>query len=251
MLTYIVSVAAAVAAISVLTADAHSWLECTDYDTATAGSATWDKKQCNGFARCGDRQMGAGFGVDTGFNAEKKTCQCAYGSDAGKNIPTATYTPGQRVCLAYPPKNHVADTCTGPYIPDNGVTITRTAVGATTDDFSGKSYAHLNGVHVNGVVDHKGFQNCPSFCSDKDKALCTMCFDLEADIAPGKYSFMWQWEFNAGQFYSTCWEAVVSGTARLVTSSAGGAPTKGPASTLWGSSAAPSSSSPAGTTNSS
>ncbi|KDO32643.1 hypothetical protein SPRG_02344 [Saprolegnia parasitica CBS 223.65] len=186
MRSYVASVVACLAA----SAAGHSWIECTDYRMA-APDQPWDPTLCKGRPRCSERQTAAGFGVDTGMNIEKKQCQCAYGSDAGKAIPTATYTPGQRVCLAYPPKTHVADTCTGAFIPDQETIISRTALGATTDDFSGKTYEHLNGKHVDGTIDHKGFQNCQNFCADKDKALCTMCFDLEADIAPGKYSFKW------------------------------------------------------------
>lgn len=78
------------------------------------------------------------------------------------------------------------------------------------DDFSEKDYSHLNGVHVNGEIDYKGFQNCPKFDENNDKALCTVCFDLEADLAPGLYSFQWQWSFNAvTDAYTSCWEAQV------------------------------------------
>ncbi|EQC32625.1 hypothetical protein SDRG_09938 [Saprolegnia diclina VS20] len=215
MRSYVISLVACLAA----SAAGHSWIECTDYRMA-APDQPWDPSLCKGRPRCSERQTAAGFGVDTGMNIEKKQCQCAYGSDAAKAIPTATYTPGQRVCLAYPPKNHVADTCTGPYIPDQETIISRTALGATTDDFSGKTYEHLNGKHVDGKIDHKGFQNCQNFCANTDKALCTMCFDLEADIAPGQYSFKWEWEFNKGQFFTTCWEAAVAGSATPVAAGA-------------------------------
>jgi hypothetical protein len=153
--------------------------------------------------------MQATFGQDTGLNNEGKTCQCSYGSSS--NVPIATYTPGQRICLAFPSKNHVAAKCTSSYIPDNGIVISRSRAGDTSDSFNGRTYKHLNGVHANGQIDHKGFQNCPRFCENMDKALCTLCFDLEADIAPGKYSFKWAWEFNKGQFYTSCWDAHVIG----------------------------------------
>jgi hypothetical protein len=127
--------------------------------------------------------------------------------------PMATYTPGQRVCLAYPSKNHVAAPCTNQYIPDTTTKISRTVVNPTSDPEFRKwpvQYEHLNGKHENGVIDYKGFQNCPKFCSNMDKSLCTMCFNLEKDLAPGKYTFQWEWNFNtADDAYSTCWEATV------------------------------------------
>merc|ERR1711920_1088337 len=44
-----------------------------------------------------------------------------------------------------------------------------------------------------------------------DKALCTACFDLEGNLGPGTYTFQWWWEFNVGEFYSSCFEAQVGG----------------------------------------
>jgi len=201
------------------TVQAHSWLDCTNYQMFQGERVTkFDAAKCLGYARCGTTQAKAGFGMDTGFNHHDKTCQCARNADNAYSTqaPMAQYRPGQRVCLAYPAKNHVAETCTNAYIPDNGVRILRSAGPVNmrdgTDSFS-REYNHLNGKHTNGQIDYKGFQNCPDFCSNMDKAVCTMCFDLEADIAPGTYSFQWQWQFNTGDFYSTCWEATIAGSA--------------------------------------
>ena len=170
---------------------AHSWLECTDYK---GGESDYEKDSCGGYARCGATQLAAGFGADTGFNNEQQgTCQCAVEEST---VTTATYTPGQTVCLAYPPKNHV-----GENIPDGGTTISRTAVNPSGDVFE-TTYTPSN-----------GFQNCPKFDEDNGAALCTMCFDLESDLEPGEYSFSWEWQFTPGQYYTTCWEATVSGAA--------------------------------------
>ncbi|TMW67479.1 hypothetical protein Poli38472_011099 [Pythium oligandrum] len=206
---------------AVLTASvaAHSWLECTNYNFApnSDDAKIWNKAKCEGNARCGKRQAESGFGVDTGFNFQTKNgCQCARSADNYEGIAKATYTPGQRVCLAYPPKNHVAAPCTNEYIPDSGTVITRTALNPKSDDDSAfvHEYEDNNGKHVKGTMDYKGFQNCPNFCADKEKALCTMCFDLERDIEPGEYTFKWAWTFNEGDSaYTTCWEATVKGDA--------------------------------------
>ena len=197
----------------------HSWLECTDYRIQTSADAeTWDKALCHGYARCGSKQAKVAFGKDTGFDHnypknDDNACQCAAGSSYDANAPMAQYTPGQRVCLAYPAKNHVAETCTNEYIPDNGVRIFRTNKNPTNDPELFKwpvEYQHLNGVHQDGQIDYKGFQNCPKFCDDPDKALCTLCFDLEPNLASGLYSFHFEWHFNSGvDYYTSCWEAQV------------------------------------------
>ncbi|RHY51909.1 hypothetical protein DYB30_001279 [Aphanomyces astaci] len=161
-----------------------------------------------------------GFEGPLQYQQTTKSCQCSRDASNAYTAanPKAKYTPGQRVCLAYPAKNHVADSCTNQYIPDSGMRIYRSDKGETADPALFKwphEYNHLNGVHVNGVIDYKGFQNCPKFCEQKDKALCTVCFDLEPDLAVGAYSFHWEWSFNPGQDrYVSCWEVdVVTGSA--------------------------------------
>lgn len=98
-----------------------------------------------------------------------------------------------------------------------GVQIFRSSVNPDTSSFPDQSgfpveLPHLNGEHVSGVADYRGFQNCPDFCGPNgtDQVLCTMCFELEDDIVEGEYNFAWLWEFNTNEFYSTCWTANVS-----------------------------------------
>jgi hypothetical protein len=68
---------------------------------------------------------------------------------------------------------------------------------------------HYNGVHTNGVIDYKGYQNCPGFDSNNDKSVCTLCFDV-GNVPAGEYTFVWSWEFNPGTpAYTSCWEATV------------------------------------------
>lgn len=190
----------------------HSWLECTDYEVEDG--EYYDPSKCHGIARCGERQQRSGFGVDTGFDFRPRvgtaSCQCKRSVE--EEVKT-TYVPGQRVCVAYPPKNHVAAHCQNKYIPDAGISFFRSKVNAVEDPAFRKwpvEYPHGNGQHQNGQVDYKGFQNCPKFCENNDKALCTACFDLEKDIAPGNYTFHWEWNFNGpDDSYSSCWEAQV------------------------------------------
>ncbi|KAF0715742.1 Aste57867_3213 [Aphanomyces stellatus] len=200
------------AALSVLlaTSSAHSWVECTDYMIATdADKTSFNPANCHGRPRASQAQIAAGFGKDTGFNSKTATCPTPH-TDNDVGVPQAKYKPGQTVCLAYPAKNH-ASSPGNKFIPDSGVVISRTKVGDKTDTFDGHTYKHNNGDHVKGVVDGKGFQNCPAFGSpETDKALCTLCFALEPDLAPGAYAFKWTWNFNSPtDSYSTCWDANV------------------------------------------
>ena len=191
----------------------HSWIGCTDYTINTKEDTYyWDRSKCSGYPRGFQNQYDAGFGVDTGFELrDPSRCQSNDRNSYSSQIPMAKYIPGQRVCISYPSKNHVADMCTNKFIPDEGVIIKR-SINPKSDNFNNsKSYQHLNGVHVKGEIDYKGYQNCPKFCEDKDKSLCTMCFNLESDISSGIYTFKWVWEFNPKEFYYTCWDAKILG----------------------------------------
>lgn len=189
----------------------HSWIQCTDYKINNVQDTYYyDDSKCFGYPRGAKTQHKAGFGVDTGFDfRDGVRCQSLNMNSYDSTTVRAKYTPGQKVCLAYPAKNHVADVCTNPFIPDEGVVIKRSHI-QNSDNFNDvEFYEHLNGVHVKGEIDYKGFQNCPKFCENMDKSLCTMCFNLEDDIEPGVYTFKWTWEFNKGEFYYTCWDAEI------------------------------------------
>ncbi|CAM9169108.1 unnamed protein product, partial [Phaeothamnion confervicola] len=168
---------------------------------------------------------GGEFALDRGFDYQmgESTGQWCKTSRNGATdytpaLPKATYTQGQTVCLAYPAKNHVAAPCTNQYIPDTDFKIFRSAVNPTSDpsldQFKQHNVPHYNGVHKDGTMDYKGFQNCPGFC-DPNKggtgaATCTVCFTLEDNLTPGEYTFLWYWRFNADMApYSSCWEATV------------------------------------------
>merc|ERR1719419_880857 len=59
-------------------------------------------------------------------------------------------------------------------------------------------------------IDFQGFQNCPAFCENMDKSLCTGSFTVPTDLADGIYTFQWKWVFNKGTApYITCFEAYV------------------------------------------
>jgi len=124
----------------------------------------------------------------------------------------AKYSPGQQVCLAWAPKNHVAASCINKDIPDNGMEVYMSGPNPTADATSFSQMTKIADWGKNPGGDaFKGFQNCPNFCSDPDKATCTGCFYIPRTAQVGAvYSFVWTWEFNAvSDQYSTCWEAQI------------------------------------------
>jgi hypothetical protein len=203
----------------------HSWLQCSDYKITSENDKNYyNASNCLGRSRCGWNSLideeKSGFGTDSDlqFTRDPNSCQCPKDNLKAytKEAPMAHYDLGQTVCLAYPAKNHVAENCkshpnvTNEFIPDGGVTIAMSALPHTeTYDVI---IPHQNGIHQKGKIDYKGYQNCPKFCEEPDKALCTMCFKLGDDIPYGTYSLHWKWEFNPNEYYVTCWEATI-GTA--------------------------------------
>jgi hypothetical protein len=139
----------------------------------------------------------------------------------------AKYKAGSTVCLAWPSKNHVAATCTNQYIPDTGLELYHGGVTGSSDPAQSAFKQNLvrNWTeHKNGVIDFKGFQRCPNFCSNMDKSLCTQCFTVPSNLQVGKtYTFQWYWTFNQGsEPYTSCWEAqIVSSTTGSGSSTTG------------------------------
>jgi hypothetical protein len=192
------------------TVNSHSWLSCTNYKITNI-PIQYDINQCSGFPRDYELQYNSdiskGFGYDTGYEFRSQNCK----SNRNNNykLPIANYSSGQEVCMVYPAKNHVAERCNNnPFIPDNGLKIFRSKQ-PNTESFD-EEYEHKNGKHTFGTVDYKGFQNCPGFCNNNDKAVCYVCFTLENNIQEGIYSFKWTWQFNPNEYYTNCWDAYIS-----------------------------------------
>jgi len=218
----------------------HSWVACTDYRIENdQDKADYSPEKCRGFARLWKNGHGGGiFGQDTGFNyqpGDGATCRDPVTSpvDSGysSTFPMATYYPGQLVTIAWPPKNHVAASCSNAFIPDFGTKIF-VSVANPTSDLTTDSLTLLKDLGANKVPDGMvGYQNCPKFCENNDKALCTGNFTVPTDFQVNSiYTFTWAWSFNADtDTYTTCWEAkivaaqpgdaIVSDTAVLVCSS--------------------------------
>lgn len=222
---------------------AHSWVACTDY---RGDRTNYDVSFCKGFPRNWQNAGGnAAFGADTGFNYQApasgaRPCRDPlngnYASGYTAQFPMAQYASGSTVCLAWPSKNHVAATCTNQYIPDTSLKLFAAPTGT-----SDPSQATFRGTlvrdwteHQNGVIDFKGFQNCPAFCNNMDKSLCSQCFTVPNNLQVGKvYTFQWYWIFNENTDpYTTCWEAmIVAGDGSASGGSTTGASSGTPATT--------------------
>jgi hypothetical protein len=134
------------------------------------------------------------------------------------NYPSGAvqYEVGGTYTLAWPPKNHVA-ACGNANIPDTFLKLHMVQYDGQSDPNQSvfrenlvKTATFTNDPHVKGRVDYKGFQKCPNFCNNRDKALCTGDFTVPEATAPGKYTFQWYWAFNGPQdLYSTCYEAEI------------------------------------------
>lgn len=191
---------------------AHSWVECTDYDPASFDYdklGTFDRARCRGYPRAFQRQFDAGFSRDTGYNWEHPLCtrDPFNSNDYSGAVNMARYSTGQIIYISHPAKNHVADSCTNPFIP-SGVLEVRMSSAPDVDTFD-VSLPMIGGDHVNGVIDHLEYQRCYQFCSDMDGSHCLTAWQLPTDIADGRHSFLWVWEFNQGQFYSNCFDAII------------------------------------------
>eukprot|EP01117_Protostelium_nocturnum_P007322 TRINITY_DN2619_c0_g1_i4.p1 TRINITY_DN2619_c0_g1~~TRINITY_DN2619_c0_g1_i4.p1 ORF type:complete len:388 (-),score=117.31 TRINITY_DN2619_c0_g1_i4:51-1214(-) len=194
------------------------------------------------------------FGEDRGFNYQGNDatpCRDPFngGNSYTSAYPKAKYTPGQRVCLAWPAKNHKAESCTNAFIPDTQLSLFASPANPT-GDITQTQYkqnvvaAELGGKHVNGQIDLKGFQNCPNFCGGQgtDKASCGQCFTVPSTFAVGStYSFQWYWIFNEGSPpYTTCWEAdIVDANGNTGNPTTTGNTPSNPTSNTGGSGASP------------
>jgi len=205
-------------------ASAHSWVECVDY---TGPTDVYDPSLCQALPRplADGRNVGTTFGLDIGMDHRPgnsgNQCQgnVARGLSQNYGGNMATYQVGQTYTLAWPPKNHVAAPCTNPYIPDNSLEL---FVAPYNDVSDPSQFTNLvpasftSDPHVGNTIDYKGFQNCPKFCDNTDKSLCTGTF-VVPDLPSGTYTFQWKWAFNsAADIYSTCWEAEVVGGNAII-----------------------------------
>ena len=193
------------------TAHGHSWLECTDY-RAEVSSNVFVDEECYGYMReWTNVQWGAdGFGVDRGMNYQPGSGSACRddltASSYDDEYPEAIYEEGATVKLLWPSKNHAAEECTNPYIPS-----TRTELYATCEYVNGMTVTEFLDV-AELVIDwgSDGFQNCPYFCDNMDKAICEGSF-IVPSMPCDRPTFLWYWAFNSeSDLYTVCFETTLS-----------------------------------------
>lgn len=204
---------------------AHSWVACTNYNPPSTDYdklGDFDRSKCSGYPRNYkmqfEKELQTVFGIDTGYNWEHNVCRDSYQeSDYSTMIPMAQYVPNTIVHISHPAKNHVADTCTNPFIPSASMKLMMSS--QPNQDLFDISIPMVGADHSNGQIDYLGYQRCFNFCGNPDKAHCITSWQLPSVPVSGKYSFSWIWEFNPGQFYTNCFDAMVSSDGSVVPSS--------------------------------
>merc|ERR1712217_279266 len=138
-----------------------------------------------------------------------------YGFSNADKIPR--YTAGSTVRVVWPAKNHANYECFN-FIPDNSMklfinpNVNPTAdLPNTGDSMLAQGYELVKDWHDDCTPgeDGCGFQNCPKFCENTDKATCFGDFVVPTVDTSGYYTFVWYWIFNPGSPYITCWEAYI------------------------------------------
>lgn len=227
-------------------ADAHSWVHCTDY-TGTGNDLNYhNPSQCRSLPRAWYKNQfynavprNDQFGVDGGYNIQVNldgsgtrcpgTATIGFDANYQGRQNVVRYMQGETYRLTWPAKNHAAATCTNRFIPDTSLDVfvfkqqdEGNMRDPTQDEFNRTPLPTSFGAdpHVQGQIDFKGFQNCPRFCEDQDKAFCHGTFTVPDNLEPGIYTFQWNWLFNRDvDRYTTCWEAFID-AAPTTTSSA-------------------------------
>ena len=55
--------------------------------------------------------------------------------------------------------------------------------------------------------------DCLGLAQSTDTADCQGTWTVPTDLQPGRYTIMWWWEFNAGEFYNSCADVMITAAA--------------------------------------
>jgi len=188
---------------------AHSWAACVDWNPTTSSCGgyirNWYTQPSNPFyqdlgwdRRPGVSVAGGGLFCDTDKQRAHANVADGYSSD----YPMAVYSPGQDVTILWPAKNHATVGA------DRGVQLFIGRGPGLGDDFSHISSKDAWIAQYPNL--EQTFSNCEPNQAGVDTAPCTGTFTLPSDLEEGVYSFIWWWEFNAGEFYSSCYDARIT-----------------------------------------
>jgi len=216
--------------------NAHSWARCTDYHAEITGG-DYDESQCTGWIR-GWEYDNIDFGADRGINYQvevgggQNLCQNTLSGTADSDYgyanteKIAQYTSGSTVRVVWPAKNHANYECFG-NIPDASMKLYMNPNINPTADLTNAGGVSMGTAGYVLVKDWQegctagsdgcGFQNCPQFCANTDRATCFGDFIVPDVDTAGYYTFVWYWIFNPGAPYISCYEAYVEPATETTT----------------------------------
>ncbi|KAK3830346.1 MAG: hypothetical protein J3R72DRAFT_455980 [Linnemannia gamsii] len=203
-------------------AEAHSWIDCVDWRKTGKNQWTANKrdeiKYCQGYARrypfnakfaslddadpnrhyqqnhnqikkatalaCSDGRAGEEPGAD---ETRSKDVTKAYGGKWGKMTTTS---PGKKLCIRWPAKNHAGDS-------DGG----KVAINWMKDDKGAANYQQ----HVldDNPLTELDYSNCDK-TGNEDTRACGGCITVPAKSTPGVYLLQWRWRLNKNEWYTSC-----------------------------------------------
>ena len=205
--------------------NAHSWLDCVDYDCGAAGGPTAGPQPpasctCRGYARNWASVMaGVPFAADRGRDNRPGASPTNGGlvCDAGKEpnpgpgttipanmysaqYPAATLAKGQNVRWRWPAKNHAETPAAGTVEVFFSSAPNQGDVFQNTQHSAQMSYSSDNGA-------------CLGLAQSTDTADCQGTWTVPTTLQEGRYTIMWWWEFNPGEFYNTCADVMITAAA--------------------------------------
>jgi len=195
--------------------EAHSWLACVDYQCTGPAPASEAACTCNGYPRNWATVMnGASFSQDRGRDNRPGASPAAGGlfcdpqkepnPGAGSidalystTYPAAQLAQGQTVRWRWPAKNHATVGV------QRGVQVYLSTTANQGDVFPAAATA-------TDIYAEMDFSNCDPRQAGVDGADCQDEFTIKTSTPPGRYTMMWWWEFNAGEFYNTCADVIIT-----------------------------------------
>lgn len=188
----------------------HSWLYCVDYNKqASLKVGSIQSNFCNSFPRSTDPTLAFGQDIGLDFIPSPGGNVCKAPTQPSRQT---VYQQGKSYRLVWPAKNHDAEVCTNPFIPDTRLQLYSFPTELNVADPSMKDWTDpaflLVDFKANGG---SGFQNCPDFCTNTDRAPCFGDVKIPDNYPPGRYKMLWLWEFNPGQIYTHCFDVTITG----------------------------------------
>jgi len=108
--------------------------------------------------------------------------------------PAATLAKGQMVRWRWPAKNHANTPAAGTV----KVYIANTPNAG--DDFT----------DATPIAGEMSYSNCLGLGQSTDTADCQGTWTVPASLDEGRYTIMWWWEFNPGEYYNTCADVMIT-----------------------------------------